>query len=280
MTTKEEDFVEHLFIAGTHEYLLFFSDRGMVYWLKVHELPQAGTAAKGKAIVNLLPIESGEKVSAYLPVRQFKEGHFITMATRHGVVKKTDLMAFSRPWKSKGIRAIQIDEGDALIATLVTDGQQQILLSTRKGLAIRFAESDVRATGRDSRGVKGIDLAEGDAVVAAEVVRAGIMLLTVTENGFGKRTALEEYRVQGRGGKGIITIKTTDRNGDVVGVLAVEEEDHIILIANNGKLIRTTASGISVIGRNTQGVKLFELDAGENVASVARVVEEEEEGEG
>ena len=279
MTTREEDFVEHLFVAGTHSYILFFSDRGMVYWLKVHEIPPAGAAARGKAIVNLLPIETGESVSAYLPVREFRAGHFVTMATRQGLVKKTDLMSFSRPWKSRGIQAISLDEGDELIATRITDGHQDILLSTRKGLAIRFQEAEVRATGRTSRGVKGIDLETGDAVVAMDVARPATTLLTVTEHGFGKRTALEEYRTQGRGGKGLITIKTTARNGHVIGVLAVEEEDQVILIASSGKLIRTGVEGIPVIGRNTQGVKLFEVESGEAVASVARLVEEEGEPE-
>ncbi|NTU59499.1 MAG: DNA gyrase subunit A [Deltaproteobacteria bacterium] len=276
MTTREEDFVEHLFVADTHSYILFFTDRGMVYWLKVHELPNVGAAARGKAIVNLLPMESGESVTAYLPVKEFTPGHFITMATRRGIVKKTDLMAFSRAWKNRGIQAIFLDEGDELIATRMTDGEQELLLSTRNGLSIRFPEGEVRPTGRASRGVKGIALEDEDAVVAMDVARPGTTLLTVTQNGFGKRTALDEYRLQGRGGRGIITIKTTQRNGHVVGVMAVEEQDHVILIANSGKLIRMAASGISIIGRNTQGVKLFEIEAEEAVASLARLVEEEE----
>ncbi len=277
MITREEDFVEHLFIASTHSYMLFFSDRGKVYWLKVHEIPQAGAAARGRALVNLLPVEKGESISAYLPVREFREGNFVLMATRQGLVKKTDLMAFSNPWKSRGIQAISLDEGDELIVTRMTDGEQEIVLSTKRGLAIRFRESDVRPTGRTSRGVKGIELHDGDQVVAADVIRPGTTLLTVTENGFGKRTELGEYRVQSRGGKGIITIKTTARNGNVTKVLAVEEQEQVILISGGGKLIRTAVSGISVIGRNTQGVKLFEVEPGETVVSLARVVEEEEE---
>jgi DNA gyrase subunit A len=277
MITREEDFVEHLFIASTHSYMLFFSDRGKVYWLKVHEIPQAGAAARGRALVNLLPVEKGESISAYLPVREFREGNFVLMATRQGLVKKTDLMAFSNPWKSRGIQAISLDEGDELIVTRMTDGEQEIVLSTKRGLAIRFRESDVRPTGRTSRGVKGIELHDGDQVVAADVIRPGTTLLTVTENGFGKRTELGEYRVQSRGGKGIITIKTTARNGNVTKVLAVEEQEQVILISGGGKLIRTAVSGISVIGRNTQGVKLFEVEPGETVVSLARVVEEDEE---
>ncbi len=276
MTPKETDFVEHLFVASTHSYILFFSDRGKVYWLKVHELPQAGAAARGKAVVNLLPIEKGEAISAYLPVREFKEGYYVFLATRNGVVKKTDLMAYAKAWKNRGIQAITLDDGDDLIATRITDGDQEIVLSTRNGLAIRFHEADVRPTGRSSRGVKGIDLAAGDAVVAADVVREGTTLLSVTENGFGKRTALDEYRRQSRGGKGIITIKTTDRNGPVCGVLAVEEGDQVILISSSGKLIRTAVAGIPTIGRNTQGVTLFDVEPGETVASVARVVEVDE----
>ncbi len=277
MITREEDFVEHLFVASTHSYMLFFSDRGKVYWLKVHEIPQAGAAARGRALVNLLPVEKGESISAYLPVREFREGNFVFMATRQGLVKKTDLMAFSNPWKSRGIQAISLDEGDELIVTRMTDGEQEIVLSTKRGLAIRFRESDVRPTGRTSRGVKGIELQDGDRVVAADVIRPGTTLLTVTENGFGKRTELGEYRLQSRGGKGIITIKTTARNGSVTKVLAVEEQEQVILISGGGKLIRTAVSGISVIGRNTQGVKLFEVEPGETVVSLARVVEEEEE---
>ncbi|MBE0616486.1 MAG: DNA gyrase subunit A, partial [Proteobacteria bacterium] len=276
MVTRDEDFVEHLFVASTHTYMLFFSDRGKVYWLKVHEIPQAGAAARGKAIVNLLPLEKGEAISAYLPVKEFREGAYVFMATRQGTVKKTDLMAFSRAWRNRGIQAITLDEGDDLIVTRLTDGEQDIVLSTRRGLAIRFPEADVRPTGRTSRGVKGIDLQNGDAVVAADVIRPGTTLLTVTENGFGKRTELEEYRRQSRGGKGIITIKTTARNGAVTNVLGVEEAEQVLLIASSGKLIRIGVSGIPVIGRNTQGVKLFEVEAGETVVSLARVVEDEE----
>ncbi len=279
MTPREEDFVEHLFVASAHDYILFFSDQGKVYWLKVHEVPEAGAATRGRAIVNLLPVEPGEGISAYLSVREFQEGAYILMATRQGVVKRTEVTAFSRPWKTRGIQAITLDEGDDLIATRLTDGDQEVVLSTRKGLAIRFHESEVRPTGRMSRGVRGVSLEDGDQVVAAGAVRAGTTLLTVTANGFGKRTALEEYRVQSRGGKGLITIKTTVRNGDVVGVMAVEEADQVILIASSGKLIRTGAAGISLIGRNTQGVKLFELEPGETVASIARVLEDPEEGE-
>jgi DNA gyrase subunit A len=275
MVTKEEDFVEHLFVASTHSYILFFTTNGKVYWIKVHQLPLAGTATRGKAIINLLPLEKGESVSAFLPVRDFEEGKFVFMCTRNGIVKKTDLMSFSRPRKSSGIYAIGLDEGDELIATRLTDGQCDIIISSRGGLSIRFKEDEVRETGRTSRGVKGIELQVDDKVVAMDIARKGTTLLTLTENGYGKRTDLDEYRVQGRGGKGIITIKTNERNGPVAGVLSVEEDEQVILIAQSGKLIRMYASGISVIGRNTQGVKLIELESGETVASLAKVMEED-----
>ncbi len=277
MATRDEDFVERLFIASTHSYLLFFTTNGKVYWLKVHQIPQAGATGKGKAIVNLLPLEDGESVTAYLPVREFEENKFVFMATRQGLVKKTDLMAFSRPRKSTGIYAIGLNDGDELISVGMSDGEKEVILSTRQGLSIRFNESEVRPTGRTSFGVKGIEIAEGDEVVAMDMVMPGASLLTVTVHGFGKRTAFEEYRQQGRGGKGIITIKTSERNGPVAGVLAVEDADQVILIAKSGKLIRMPVSGIPVIGRNTQGVKLFELEAGETVSSLAQVLEEEEE---
>ncbi len=274
MSTRDEDFVRTLFVASTHSYILFFTTNGKVYWLKVHQLPLAGTAGKGKAIVNLLPLESGETVSTYLPVREFEEGKYVFMCTRKGVVKKTDLMAFSRPRRTGGIYAIGLDEGDELISTRLTDGEGEVLLSSRRGLSIRFFEEEVRPTGRTSRGVKGIDLSEDDTVVSSDTVRPGAKLLTVTTRGFGKRTEFGEYRRQGRGGKGIITIKTSERNGPVAGVLAVEDEEQVILIAKSGKLIRMRVSDISIIGRNTQGVKLFELEPGEEVSSLTPVMEE------
>ncbi|PLX41140.1 MAG: DNA gyrase subunit A [Deltaproteobacteria bacterium] len=276
MSTKEEDFVEHLFTASTHSYILFFTTNGKVYWLKVHQLPQAGAAARGKAIVNLLPLEKGESISTFLPVREFEEDKYVFFCTKNGVVKRTDLMAFSRPRRTSGIYAIGLDEGDELISTRLTTDDADIMLSTTNGLSIRFSSEDVRPTGRTSRGVKGIALVGDDEVVAMDIVRHGAALLTVTENGYGKRTSFDEYRLQGRGGKGIITIKTSARNGRVAGVLSVEEEDQIILIAQSGKLIRMKASDISVIGRNTQGVKLFELESGESVSALAKVMEEED----
>jgi len=276
MGTKEEDFVEHLFIASTHSYILFFTDAGKVYWLKVHELPQAGRSARGKAIVNLLNISKGENVSSYLPVRNFEEGRYIIMATRNGVVKKTDLMAYSNP-RSGGIIAINLDKGDELIATRLTDGTKDIFLGTRGGQSIRFKEAQARALGRVSRGVRGIALAKGDELVSMEIVGEASTILTVTEKGFGKRTDSSEYRDQSRAGKGVITIKTTERNGKVVGMLQVTDEDEIMMVTDKGKIIRLAMKGISVIGRNTQGVKLIGIEAGERVVSIARLAEKEEE---
>jgi DNA gyrase subunit A len=275
-TTKEEDFVEHLFVASTHSYILFFTTSGKVYWIKVHELPQAGRAARGKAIVNLLNLEKDEKISAFLPVREFQEGRHILFATRNGTVKKTELMSYSNPRKA-GIIAISLDDGDEVIGVRLTDGQQEVILSTRAGQAIRFKEEDVRPMGRGAGGVRGISLEEGDAIVGLDVVSVGATLLAVAERGYGKRTEMDEYRLTRRGGKGIITMKTTDKTGPVVGVRMVTDDDDIMLVTDGGKVIRTPVRGISVIGRNTQGVRLIELTEGEKVVGVARLAEKEEE---
>ena len=279
MGTKEEDFVEHLFIASTHSYILFFTDAGKVYWLKVHELPQAGRAAKGKAIVNLLNLSSEESITSFLPVRSFEEGKYITMATKNGIVKKTDLMAYSHP-RVGGIIAINLDDGDKLVSVRLTDGNKDIFLGTREGQAIRFEEMQARPIGRTSRGVKGITLSKGDEVVGMEIVGEASTILTVTENGFGKRTSSTEYRGQSRGGKGVITIKTTERNGKVVGVFQVMDEDEVMMITDRGKIIRMAMKGISVIGRNTQGVTLIGMASKERVVSVAKLAEKEGEDEG
>jgi DNA gyrase subunit A len=277
--TKEEDFVEDLFVASTHSYILFFTTTGKVYWLKVHELPQAGRAARGKAIVNLLNLEKDEKISAFLPVREFQEGRYVVFATAKGTVKKTDLMAYANPRKA-GIIAISLDEGDEVIGVRLTDGHQEIILSTRMGQAIRFKEEEVRPMGRGAGGVRGITLEEGDGVVGMAVVSPGATLLAVAEKGYGKRTEMDEYRVQSRGGKGIITMKTTEKTGAVVGVRMVSDDDDIMLVTDGGKVIRTPVKGISIIGRNTQGVRLIELAEGEKVVGVARLAEKEEEDEG
>jgi len=271
-TTREEDFVEHLFVASTHTSILFFTTSGKVYWLKVYEVPHAGRAARGRPIVNLLNLGADEKISAFLPVRTFEEGKYVFFATRNGTVKKTDLMAFANPRKA-GIIAISLDAGDEVIGVRLTDGQQEIILSTREGQAIRFRESDVRCMGRGAGGVRGISLEAGDCVVGAAVPTPSCTILSVAENGYGKRTALEEYRLTSRGGKGVITMQATEKTGKVVGVRMVTDDDDAMLITNGGKVIRTPVKGISVIGRNTQGVRLIDLAEGERVVAVARLAE-------
>ncbi len=276
METKEDDFVEHLFVASTHDYFLFITNQGRLYWLKVHEIPQAGRQARGKAMVNLLNLQPQEKVATILPVRTFEEGKFIFMVTRKGLVKKTDLMAFSRP-RAGGIIATTIVEGDEVIAAELTKGKQDIFLGTRSGLSIRFQEGEVREMGRLAQGVRGIHLKKDDWVVGTAVLAQEGTILTVTENGFGKRTHTEEYRKQARGGKGIITMKTTERNGAVVGVLPVTDEDDLMIITDGGKIIRLRVKDLSIIGRNTQGVRLINLDEQEKLVGVARAVKREEE---
>ncbi|MBI2447773.1 MAG: DNA gyrase subunit A [Candidatus Omnitrophica bacterium] len=276
---KEEDFVEHLFVASTHEYILFFTDKGRVYWLKVHEIPQAGRLAKGKAIVNMLELSQGESISALVPVKEFAQGRFILMATRHGIVKKTTLEAYSHP-KRKGIIAIGLKKDDELIECKLTDGEQEILLATRLGKAIRFSEEMVRDMGRGASGVKGISLGKKDEVIAMETVNPDATLLTVTENGFGKRTLFSQYRTQKRGGKGIINIKTTKRNGEVVKVKTVTDEDELMMITQEGMIVRCPIKDIRTIGRSTQGVKLISLSEKDRVVSVARLASKDEEGEG
>jgi DNA gyrase subunit A len=277
-TTKEEDFVEYLFIASTHSYILFFTTVGKVYWIKVHELPQATRAARGRPIVNLLNLEPGEKVSAFLSVREFQEGRFVVFATKKGLIKKTELMSYANP-RANGIRAIALEDRDEVIGVRLTDGQQEIILSTADGQSIRFKEEQVRPTGRGTYGVVGMRLDEGDALVSMEILSLGAAILTVSENGFGKRTEMDEYRLQSRGGKGIITMKATDKTGRVVGVQQVTEEDQLMLVTNKGKIIRLRIKDIRVIGRNTQGVHLIDLEEGERVVSLARVAEKEEEEE-
>ncbi|MEK7689243.1 MAG: DNA gyrase subunit A [Deltaproteobacteria bacterium] len=278
MTTKEEDFVEHMFVASTHSYILFFTDKGKVYSLKVYDIPQAGTATKGKAIVNLLNLAQGEKMTAFLPVREFTEGKFIVMATKCGVIKKTDLPAFANI-RSGGLIALGLDEGDELIATRLTDGSKELFLGTKEGQAIRFNESQVRDMGRVARGVRAINLGKDDVVVAAEALEEGRTILTVTERGYGKRTEIEEYRSQLRGGMGIINIKVTEKNGPVVGIAQVTGEDELMITTNIGKIIRIAMKGVSVIGRNTQGVKLIDIEKDERVTGIAPIAEKEEEEE-
>ncbi|MBP9636464.1 MAG: DNA gyrase subunit A, partial [Nitrospira sp.] len=265
MGIKEEDFVETLFTASTHDSLLFFTDAGKVYWLKVHEIPEASRAAKGKALVNLLALSKDEKVTASLPVKEFRADRFIIMGTKLGVIKKTELSAYSNP-RQGGIIALSLDAGDKLIGVDLTDGQREILLGTKQGITIRFKEEDVRAMGRTAHGVRGITLEPGDEVIGMETITpdSTTAILTVTEGGYGKRTPVNEYRVQGRGGKGIISVKTTERNGPAVGFLQVRDEDEIMLMAAQGKVLRCKVDDIREIGRNTQGVRLLDMDGDED----------------
>ncbi len=278
MGIKEEDFVETLFTASTHDSLLFFTDAGKVYWLKVHEIPEASRAAKGKALVNLLALSKDEKVTATLPVKEFRADRFVIMGTKLGVIKKTELSAYSNP-RQGGIIALSLDQGDKLIGVDLTDGQREILLGTKQGITIRFKEDDVRAMGRTAHGVRGITLEPGDEVIGMETITpdSTTAILTVTEGGYGKRTPVNEYRVQGRGGKGIISVKTTERNGPAVGFLQVRGEDEIMVMAAQGKVLRCKVDDIREIGRNTQGVRLLDMDGDEDrVVAVVRLVEREE----
>jgi DNA gyrase subunit A len=277
MGVKEEDFVETLFTASTHDSLLFFTDAGKVFWLKVHEIPEASRAAKGKALINLLALSREEKVTASLPVKEFRNDRYIVMATKQGVIKKTELSAYGNP-RQGGIIALSLDNGDKLIGVELTDGQREILLGTRRGITIRFKEEEVRSMGRTAHGVRGITLEEGDEVIGMETITpdSTTAILTVTEGGYGKRTPVTEYRVQGRGGKGIISVKTTERNGLAVGFLQVRDDDEIMLMAAMGKVLRCKVDDIREIGRNTQGVRLLDLEGDEDrVVAVARLVERE-----
>src|SRR5882762_7660072 len=274
METKEEDIVADLFVASTHSYLLFFTNLGKVHWLKVHEIPEGGRQAKGKAMVNVLSLADGEMVATCVPVRDFESGGYVILSTKRGTVKKTELSAFSHP-RSGGILAISLDAGDEVMAARRTDGQREVLLSTKQGMIIRFPEEDVRPMGRTAGGVRGIEVDDGDQVIAAEVVQEGVSVLTITERGYGKRTPLEEYRLQGRGGKGIIDIKTEGRNGSVVGMLQIRETDDILVVTTKGKMIRIHGGDITSQGRNTMGVRVIDLDADDRVGSIARVEAEQ-----
>jgi DNA gyrase subunit A len=273
MDLREEDFVSHLFVASTHAYIMIFSDRGRAYWLKVYEIPDVGPANRGKAIVNLVSMEPGERIAALLAVREFPAGEderFIVMGTRKGVVKKTDLRAFANP-RAGGIIAMGVEDDDAVIAVQPTDGMSEVLIGTRQGQAIRFPETDARAMGRTAYGVRGIALRDDDEVVAMEVVKPGGTVLTVTANGYGKRTALEEYRLQSRGGYGIINIQTSDRNGAVVGIAYVSDDHELMLITQQGQTLRMHATDVRAIGRATQGVRLIGVAEGDSVVSVVRL---------
>jgi DNA gyrase subunit A len=276
METKEEDIVEDLFVASTHAFLLFFTNLGKVHWLKVHEIPEGGRQAKGKAMVNLLSLGEGERVAACVPVRDFAAGGHILFVTKQGKVKKTELEAYSHP-RAGGIQAIGLEDGDEVIGARRTDGRREVMVATKLGMTIRFAEEEVRPMGRGASGVRGVELEEGDEVITTDVVQEGVTILTITERGFGKRTPLEEYRLQGRAGKGTIDIKTGGRNGNVVGMLQVRDGDDLLVVTTKGKIIRMRVADISSQGRNTWGVRIIDLEPDDRVGSIARVEEQTEQ---
>jgi DNA gyrase subunit A len=274
---KDQDFVDTLFVANTHDTLLCFSSRGKMYWLKVYQVPQASRGSRGKPIVNLLPLEDGERINAVLPIREYTEGHFVFMATSAGTVKKTPLTQFARP-RANGIIAIDLRGEDKLVNVAITDGETEVLLVASHGKSIRFKEVDVRPMGRGAAGVRGIKLPPGDEVIALSVMRKGL-ILTATENGYGKRTPIDNFPVQGRGGQGVIAIQASDRNGKIVGALQVADEDEVMLISSNGTLVRTCVDDISIMGRNTQGVRLIRVGKGQRLVGLARIeaIAEEED---
>jgi DNA gyrase subunit A len=278
MGTKEDDWVEHLFVASTHDYVLFFTQTGRLYWLKVYDIPQGGRAARGKPIINLIEIQSRERIAAFVNVREFSDTQFLMFATADGTIKKTKLSAYGNP-RSSGINAINIDGDDELIDVRLTDGTNDIVLATSRGMSIRFSEKDAREMGRATAGVRGIQLQGDDRVIEMVVVRRDATLLVISEKGMGKRSELTDYRVQKRGGKGIITLKCTERTGHIVALKEVQPDDELMMVTGNGVIIRVPVDGIRVIGRNTQGVKVMNLDAGDVVKDVARVVKEDDEAD-
>jgi DNA gyrase subunit A len=275
MGTKEDDWVEHLFVASTHDYVLFFTDRGQVYWLKVYDIPQGGRAARGRPVINLIQVQTEERIAAFVTVREFTDTQSLIFATGQGIVKKTLLSAYGNP-RSTGINAINIEAGDQLIDVQVTDGTNDVVLATRDGMSIRFSEKDVREMGRATTGVRGIQLEGDDRVIGMVVLRRDATLLVVSERGLGKRSPIVDYRVQKRGGKGIITLRRTEKTGAVVALKEVLPEDELMLVTRQGVIIRLPVDGIRVIGRNTQGVKVMNLDQGDTVMDVARVVLEDD----
>jgi DNA gyrase subunit A len=276
MRTRDEDFVSHLFVASTHAYVMIFSDRGRAYWLKVHEVPDVGPDGRGKAIANLVSMEEGERIAALITVKDFAADKFVVMGTRKGVVKKTELSAFSNP-RAGGIIAMGVEDGDSVITAVVSDGTHEVFIGTRNGMAIRFSESDVRPMGRTAYGVRGITLRDDDSVVAMEILTPGGTIMSVTELGFGKRTDVEEYRLQSRGGVGIINIQTSERNGKVVGVAHVTDDDELMIITQQGKILRMAAKDVRTIGRATQGVRLIDTEGDDRAVSIAKLAEREDE---
>ncbi|MCH7504357.1 DNA gyrase subunit A, partial [PVC group bacterium] len=277
MTTKEDDFVKHIFIASTHDYLLVFTEEGMMFWLKVHDIPEAGRVAKGKSVVNILQLKDTQRIAAIIQTKDFDPDHFLIMATENGIVKKTSLDAFKNPRKN-GIIAMGVKQGDRLIKVKMSTGKNKIILGTFDGKSLCFKEENVRNMGRTASGVTGMRMSKGDKIVGMEVLEEGATILTVCENGHGKRTDFKEYRVQGRGGKGIINIKTTARNGKVVGFMGVSDHHDVIVSTLKGMIVRMSIKDLRTIGRNTQGVRLVSLKNGDKVVSVARIDKRSEEG--
>jgi len=272
---QADDYIEHLFIASTHDYMLFFTNTGKLYWLKVYAIPELGRTSRGRSIQNLIDFAKGEHITSVIPVSSFTDGRYVFMATARGVIKKTKLEAYSRP-KKGGIIALRIDEGDDLIGVRLTSGEDQVMLGTAKGKAIRFRDSDARPLGRVARGVRGIRLRKGDRVVSLALVSEGASLLTASVNGYGKQTSFDEYRTQSRGGFGIINMKMVPRNGDIISVIDVSEDEDLIMMTESGMVVRIASSSINVIGRSTQGVRLIRLKEGDRLISVAKVPPEEE----
>jgi DNA gyrase subunit A len=275
MGTRAEDFVERLLVASTHSYLLIFTTRGRVYWLKVYEIPDATTTGKGKHISNLINLQPDETAKAFLSVKDFVPDQFIVMATKQGVIKKSELTEFDNPM-SRGIIAVTLDEGDELIGAKISNGNNYIFLGSHEGQAIRFAESQVRPMGRQAHGVRAMTLAEGDYLVGMEVVEKDGLILSISEKGYGKRTPLETYRLTARGGKGVINMKTTNKTGNVVGVFSVQEETDLMIVSQNGKMIRIESGTIRQAGRSTQGVRLVSLEEGDQVAAAGVIPEAED----
>ena len=272
--TKEDDFAEHLFVASTHDMMLFFTDKGKCYWLKVHQIPQASRISQGRAIINLIGCEPGEKVQAFLPVSSFEDNQYIVMATKKGIINRTALSLYSKPRKG-GVFAMEIKEGDQLIQAKISNGEDTLIIATKEGKSIRFLETQVRPTGRRTKGVRGIRLSSTDQVIGMLIAKREGSVLVASENGYGKRSLLDEYRIQSRGGKGVYTMKKTPKTGQVVTILETTDEDDLMIITSQGIMIRQPIENINVIGRNTQGVKLIRLDKGSNIASVTKVIKED-----
>ena len=273
---KDEDFVEHLLIASTHATILCFTNLGKVYWLKVYQIPVAGRNSRGRPMVNLLPLDEGERISSILPVEEYSADQYVIMATANGTVKKTSLDQYSRP-RSVGLRAVDLVEGDHLVGTAIIDGSKDIMLFSSEGKAVRFSETDVRAMGRVSKGVRGMRLPEEHSVISMVVPEQNGLLLTVCENGYGKRTHISEFPTKGRGGKGMIAIQASGRNGPLVGVTQLFDGDEIMLISDQGTMVRTRGDEVSIVGRNTQGVRVIRLKENEKLVSLARIAEPEED---